>query len=176
MGMSRWKLWPFRASVGLFRLGLNVAGRIPGLPYSRFLMLESAAKRAVERSDYDRATMLAQELLSLADQYRDDWNYGNAVHHGHVVLGRAALAKEDVATARAELLLAGQTPGSPQLNSFGPNMRLARDLLLAGERSVVLEYVALCRQFWEMGSQQLAEWTADITQGGVPNFGPNLAY
>jgi hypothetical protein len=174
--MSRWKLWPLRVGLGLFRLGLHLAGKLPGLRYPRFLTLDSAAKRAVERRDYDRATLLARELLSLADAYGDDWNHGNALHHGHLVLGRVALAAGDVPTARAELLLAGQTPGSPQLDSFGPNMRLARDLLRAGEREVVLQYFALCRRFWKMGVQQLAQWTADAEQGRVPNFGPNLFY
>jgi hypothetical protein len=123
------------------------------------------ARRAVDRDKHEQARGLARELLELAQQYQDDWNYGNAVHHAHLILGRVALAERDLTGARSELLLAGQTPGSPQLNSFGPNMILARDLFRAGERDVVLDYLQLCRTFWEMGSDQLDTWTSDISQG-----------
>jgi hypothetical protein len=55
-------------------------------------------------------------------------------------------------------------------------MRLARDLLRVGQRDVVLEYLALCRRFWEMGTEHLDAWAADIAQEREPQFGPNLAY
>lgn len=160
----------------LLYFGLDLAGRLTGARYPRFLTLPRRAKRAADQGQYERAAALAQELLALSVQYRHDWNHGNALHDGHLVLGRVAFAAHDLASARAELLLAGDTPGSPQLNSFGPNMSLARDLLLAGERNAVLEYFALCRRFWEMGTEHLDAWTADINQGREPKFGPNLAY
>jgi hypothetical protein len=78
--------------------------------------------------------------------------------------------------AGRELLEAGKTPGSPQLNSFGPNMALARDLLVAGQRVVVLQYFKLCGAFWESERGRLAEWMADADAGRVPAFGANLVY
>jgi hypothetical protein len=87
-----------------------------------------------------------------------------------------ALLDGDIATARAELLLAGETPGSPQLDSFGPNMRLAKELLQAGENAIVLEYFELCQRFWVMGAQRLSQWSAAIYESRMPDFGPNLRY
>jgi len=62
------------------------------------------------------------------------------------------------------------------MNSFGPNMSLARDLLEQGERDVVLQYFDLCRNFWKMGQDQLDHWTKDVKAGNMPDFGANLVY
>jgi len=165
----------FRTGLGLYGLALGIAARLPW-KYPRFLALHARADRLVERRDGSRAAAFARELLELAESYRGDWNYGNAVHHGHLILGRVALLNGGIATARAELLLAGQTPGSPQLDSFGPNMRLAKELLEAGEKAIVLQYFDLCRRFWVMGTQNLAQWSAAINESRMPEFGPNLRY
>jgi len=165
----------FRAALGPYNVVLGIAARLPW-KYSRFLALHARAERLVERGDGPRAASFAQELLELAERYRDDWNYGNAVHKGHLVLGRVALMNGDIATARAELLLSGGTPGSPQLDSFGPDMRLAKELLEAGEKAIVLEYFELCRRFWAMGSQNLARWSAAVHESQMPDFGPNLRF
>jgi hypothetical protein len=77
--------------------------------------------------------MYAKNLLIQAESMKDNWNYGNAVHTANLVLGRIALADGDVEEAKCLLLLAGQTPGSPQLNSFGPDMLFAEELLEKGE-------------------------------------------
>jgi len=165
----------FRAALGLYGGVLGIAARLPW-KFPRFLALDARAESLVEGGDGPRAAAFARELLDLAELYRDDPNYGNAVHKGHLVLGRVALMNGDVSTARSELLLAGGTPGSPQLDSFGPNMRLAKELLEAGENGVVLEYFELCRRFWMMGSQELARWSAAIHESRMPDFGPNLRY
>ena len=47
------------------------------------------------------------------------------------------------ALANAYLLAVGRTPGSPQLNSFGPNMALAAELLQKEVRDTVLQYFEL---------------------------------
>jgi len=151
-------LWFLRISSSAFLFSMGVAARLPGGQHFRFIILPDWCKRAVAQGNNVRATTLALELLDLASCYPDDWNYGNAIHHGHLVLGRVALANGDGATARAELLAAGPTPGSPQLDSFGPN------------------YFEHCRRFWTMGETSLANWTDDINCGRAPNFGPNLNY
>jgi hypothetical protein len=55
-------------------------------------------------------------------------------------------------------------------------MTLAKGLLEAGEREVVLTYLQSCGKFWKMGSDQLQAWMATIKGGGTPDFGPNLQY
>jgi len=122
------------------------------------------------------ARKYAQELLALAPKYQKDWNYGNAVQDGNLVLGRIALKEGRTDEAKRRLLEAGKSPGSPQMDSFGPNMSLARDLLEKGERDVVLQYFDLCRKFWEMGKGDLDRWTEDVKAGRMPNFGANLIY
>jgi hypothetical protein len=169
-------LWIVRLWTRLYRLYLTVRARLPGGRYARFVALPDQCKRAVEHGEISRATALAHELLALADTYPNDWHYGNAVHHAHLTLGRVALADGNLTHARAELLEAGRTPGSPQLDSFGPNMQLARDLLEAGEREVVKQYFDLCRRFWKMGIETLDRWDQDVAEGRSPDFGPHLVY
>ncbi len=74
------------------------------------------------------------------------------------------------------MLAAGQSPGSPQMNSFGPNMSLARDLLKAGDRDTPVQYFELCRKFWTMDRGKLDDWRDAVKAGTVPNFGANLVY
>jgi hypothetical protein len=62
------------------------------------------------------------------------------------------------------------------MDSFGPNMTLAEDLLEEGERDVVLEYFSLCRKFWEMGKEELDQWTEAVKAEKMPDFGANLDY
>lgn len=168
--------WLLRIYLAVTHFVLGALARLPGGRYSRFVILPAWSKRAVDRGQNDRAIRFAHELLALSKSYPDDWNYGNAIHHGHLVLGRVALATGDLEAARRELLEAGRTPGSPQLNSFGPNMRLAEDLLSAGEMHAVREYFDLCRTFWKMGTRFLDQWSDDVASGRAPKFGPNLVY
>jgi len=140
----------------------------------RFLLIE-LAKSAFEAGDVERAHTWAVALLSQGATDKKDWNYGNAIHHGHIILGRIALLSGNLGEARQQLIEAGETPGSPQLNSFGPNMTLAKELLEKGERKSVLEYFQLCASFWT-NRTELDQWSATVKGGGIPNFGANLAY
>jgi hypothetical protein len=114
--------------------------------------------------------------LALAKEYKDDWNYGNAIHDGNMMLGRLELLGNNVERAKEYLIKAGQTTGSPQLNTFGPNVSLANDLLLMKERDIVIRYLELCRKFWEMGEDKLNKWEAEINEGRIPDFRANLDY
>jgi tetratricopeptide (TPR) repeat protein len=143
---------------------------------SRFYRLESLAKAAYKAGAFEKASRYASELLDAASKYPQDWNYGNALHHGNNVLGQVALKQGEIAKAKEYLLKAGKTSGSPQLNSFGPNMILAKDLLEKGERDTVVEYLEQCRNFWSTGKANLDEWIKEIKAGQTPNFGPNLLY
>src|SRR5438046_1216100 len=93
------------------------------------------AKAAIEARDAATARACALQMLR---ENRDPkaWYYGNVVHEANQILGLAALQQGNVRLARHYLLAAGKTPGSPQLDSFGPNMVLAQKLLERGERDV----------------------------------------
>ncbi|HXH37261.1 MAG TPA: hypothetical protein VNN08_01400 [Thermoanaerobaculia bacterium] len=143
---------------------------------NRVGILSEAAKSAVEVGDPIEAERCAREALQLLPQVKRDWNYGNIIHDSHMALGRVALRRGDIANARRELLLAGRTPGSPQLNSFGPNMSLAADLLHAGERGVVVAYFHECSSFWELGRPRLRRWETLVKYHLPPDFGPNFLF
>ncbi len=141
-----------------------------------FYKLPELAKRAFNAGAIDKATAYSKQVLEMAPQYPKDWNYGNAIYYGNFVLGRVAVQDGNLKQAGQYLLAAGATPGSPQLNSFGPNMTLAKDLLEKGQSEVVLQYLTLCRNFWKMDYGKLDQWSAAVRSGGTPNFASNLMY
>ncbi len=138
---------------------------------SRDSMLQSMARTALAAGKTEEAKKYAQKMLT---QQTNDWNSGNNVHHGNTILGRIALADNDIDEAKRRLLAAGETKGSPQLGSFGPSMALAKELLEKGETKVVLEYFELCREFWGMGKEQLDRWSVVVKSGKIPSFGSNI--
>ncbi len=141
--------------------------------------LPKLAKSAFDAGEFEHRRNYAAELLEKAvstevpEFFRND---GNALHHGNLILGRVALRSGDVEQAKRRLVAAAKVSGSPQLDSFGPNMSLALELLEQGERDVVLEYFKRCGSFWKMGTDRLQEWTSQVQQGVIPDFGPNLRY
>jgi len=144
--------------------------------YERWVALGNVALWNVDAGALDQAQVYAQELLAQSENFRNDWNYGNAIHKANLALGRVELRKGNRAGAKEYLLAAGKTPGSPQLDSFGPNMTLAKELLEAGEREAVLEYFRLCGEFWKADLGSLVNWRQLVEKGRIPNFGPNLLY
>jgi hypothetical protein len=141
-----------------------------------FYSLTTSAPAAFNAGKYDEARQDALELETITPPFQGNWNYGNAIQNYNLVFGRLALRDGDLATAKTRLLAAGHTPGSPQLDSFGPNMSLARELLIRGETESVLQYFELCRVFWKDDFGKLDEWKKAVQAGQTPDFGANLAY
>ncbi len=102
----------------------------------RFYHMAWWASRAFRRGQYEKAEALVLEYLNLAKRFKGHWDYGNAIHHGHQLLGRIRLRQGKAEEAKKHLILASKTPGSPQLDSYGPRMTLARELLLQGKRKL----------------------------------------
>ena len=143
----------------------------------RFYALGDAAKECFDGGKIEDARKYAQELMTLLPKYQDNWNYGNAVQDANLVFGRIAIQEGRIEDAKRYLIEAGKSPGSPQMDSFGPNMSLAKDLLEKGERDVVLEYFELCRKFWgKLHGDQLDKWGKEVKDGKTPDFGANLDY
>lgn len=141
----------------------------------RFHALNDAAKTHFEAKKYEAARLYADELLGLTERYREDWNYGNAVYDAHTVLGRLALLDGKVELSKEHLFAAVKTPGSPTLDTFGPNMSLAKDLLERGQKDTVVAFLNECKRFW-YDHQKADEWIKGIRKGEIPDFGANLAY
>lgn len=134
------------------------------------------AWRSLVRGDLAKAQVQANKMLQTAESRRGSWDEGNLVHHAHLILGHIRLREGDVAGAERHLLEAGRTPGSPQLDTFGPNMTLAKALLERGRRKAVLEYFRECASFWQMHDDRLVGWTREVRARKIPDFGPNLLY
>lgn len=145
--------------------------------YSRWVALGRASLWSVDVGRYDDANAFARELEALLVKYPTDWNYGNAVSQVHTTLGRLALKRGDFELAKRELALAGTSPGSPQMDTFGPNLTLARDLLASGDpgaRAAVLAHFDAIEKFWRMDRSALRVWREDVRAGREPNFGTAL--
>jgi hypothetical protein len=142
----------------------------------KFHMTREITPLAFNAGDPVKAGMYAKDLFIQAESMKDDWDYGNAVHTANLVLGRIALAAGDIDEAKRLLLLAGKTPGSPQLESFGPDMLFAKELLEKGEKDVVIQYFTLCSAFWKMDDGKLAQWKTEVQNNEIPDFGPNVRY
>jgi tetratricopeptide (TPR) repeat protein len=148
--------------------------------------LAELAKTAFDAGAYDKARQYANDLLQQGEQiaaagkadprtpafiFQED---DNALHDANSVLGRLALHNDDISGAEAHLLAMGRVSGSPRLNSAGPNMQLAHDLLERGDRQPVLAYFDECEKFWK--DKNLSEWRSQVEKGKIPDFGGNLVY
>ena len=126
----------------------------------------------------------AKEVLTIAEALLasntvTNWNYGNLTYDMHSLLGRIALREGDVAGAKRQLAASGKTPGSPQLDSFGPDFVLARELLQRGEQAVVIEHLDNVALFWanpdnrssltKEHQKKIAAWKETIRAGRNPD-------
>lgn len=141
---------------------------------SSYLLLDIATL-ALEANELDAAKIFAQTALRIVTipqhpMYKD----GYIVHHGNILLGRLALKKGEKEKSKMYLLAASQSTGSPVLDSFGPKMALAKELLENGECGVVIDYINNCSIFWHSINHQAQQWIYVIEHGGIPDFGSNM--
>ncbi|MEO7253904.1 MAG: hypothetical protein ABIZ64_06640, partial [Casimicrobium sp.] len=145
----------------------------------RYYALGDAAMWSVDVGKLDDAERYAKELLALNEKMGRDWNNGNAIHKGHSALGRIAIKRGDVAEGERQLALAATSKGSPQMDTFGPNMSLPRDLLATGKpsaKAVVLAYFDHLPTFWTMDGGAISVWRNDVEHDREPNFGSHLLF
>lgn len=145
-------------------------------PERRHRQLPELGKAALAAGDLEAARRYADEMLQVAADSPDASYRDDLVHYGHLVLGRLAVRDGDLDQAKENLLAAARVAGSFQLRSFGPNMTLAEELLRAGERDAVLEYLQLVGEFWSSGAERLETWRVAIESEEIPDFGANLLY
>jgi hypothetical protein len=142
----------------------------------RFYELTKNLQQKFEAGEIEEVKSDINEIKRILPNYATNWNYGNAVHKINVVEGRIALKKGNVEEAKRYLISAGKTKGSPQLNSFGPNMSLAKELLEKREREIVIQYFDLCSKFWKSDYSKLNDWKEIVQKGEIPEFGANLKF
>lgn len=138
--------------------------------YQRYILLDTAAKTAFELGQYDQATAYAQELIALAAKFQDDWNYSSAVHNANIIMGRTALLKNDINSAKQFLLAAGKVPYSKILDNHGADLQLAGALLARGQREIVSQYLRDCTRLWPHDRDRLEHWRQQVAEGKNPNL------
>ena len=139
-------------------------GSGPG--YQRLQTLMAEAQAALNAGNPALASARAGQLLR-ENTDKSSWNYGNVVYEANQILGLAALRRGNVDAAKRYLLAAGRTPGSPQLDSFGPEMTLAQALLAQGQKQVVLTFLDLVTKFWATPKPGMERFSALYTEHGT---------
>lgn len=167
------------ADKDVFRLKKDLSQPVP------FITNDARASKIDEQKALNAATGSSLKKLaikSLADgdtraasKYAGEWlnsntnqkayYYGTTVHDANQIMGVAALKEGRVADAKSYLLKAGATRGSPGLNSFGPAMVLAQQLLEKNETQAVMEYLDLVAKFWASSSDEYLRRVEEKTPG-----------
>ena len=88
-----------------------------------------------------------------------------------MVLGRIALKRGDIENAKRHLMACADGSGSPVLSSFGPDMKLARDLLDRAEKDAVLEFLEMCATLYTHNGASYSQWAKMINDDQQPDFG-----
>jgi TonB family protein len=162
--MTLSQAWPRSKAQVLADYENDLEGTDPSLQQA---FLPQLAKAAIDAGEIDKAERYANEALGVTSPVPDD---GTAVHDAHLVLGRVAMTRQEIDLAKLHLREAGKTTGGPVLSSFGPDLTLAQQLLDAGQRATVLEYLTRCETFWISGRPQLQKWEAAIRAGERPHL------
>lgn len=155
--------------------------QIEDVPQIILQMQDPMAVAAMESGDLSLSKQIAEEMLT-HNKDPNSWNYGNVIFQANTVLGRVALRENNLEKAGEYLIRSGKTPGSPQLNSFGPSFVLARELLEKGQKETVIAYLDLVAVFWanpdktlpkykkwtEEKALLLTKWKQEIRDGRTP--------
>lgn len=136
-------------------------------------LLNPAARYALESGKLDTAEKYAGQLLESARKVKSkmngwDWNQGNAIHNGHIVLGLVALKRGEMVLAKHHLMESTKTSGSPQLGEYGTDFELARELLKKKKQQTVVEYLKACRSIWKSRTDSL-EIATEYAREGAAN-------
>jgi len=156
----------------------NNPNSVPGYvrEYHHFSKMDDQAYDRLKGGDYIAAKAISKRLLVIAEEYSDDWNYGNAVHHANTILGLVSLKEGETDKAIEYFQASGKVKGSPQLDSFGPSTCLAFEMLLLDKDNEVIEYLDNVASFWDFGYKQLPEWKKNIRAGDIPDIWQRLKY
>ncbi|MDR3615991.1 MAG: hypothetical protein P4L53_20710 [Candidatus Obscuribacterales bacterium] len=132
----------------------------------RFYALTNIAQAALAANETKRAEDAANQLLASSKNFHDNWNFGNAVFDGNTILGKIRFIEGDIEAAGKYLIAASQTPGSPQLDSFGPDFRLCAMLIDKNQLQMAREFLINCSKFWK--SSKIKKWITEIDAGIKP--------
>lgn len=107
----------------------------------------------------------AEQLLDIVTVNPAVGNFDQMIHAGETMLGRVALAEGRREEANKHLKESARV----KLPS-APRMTLAQDLLDAGERDAVLEYLEACRAFWKYDEGRIDHFEKLIRAQAKPDI------
>jgi hypothetical protein len=141
----------------------------------KFYLITNLGPAALAANQIEKARSYAEQSLAMGQALQSQPGFGPSLysqgtHVGNVVLGQIAYLSGDIKGAKEHLLQAGNVTGSPSLNSFGPDMLLAKELAAKGESETVIKYLDLCASFWQNDRGRLEIWKKNLKQGEAPNF------
>jgi len=140
-----------------------------------FYSLSERLERAVKTKNCPTIQNVAGELLAIAPYYSSNWNYGNAIFDGHMAYAWCAVKEKKIESALNHLDEAAKTPGSPQLNTFGPpyhDMSVLSELLKEGHKKEVTLFLVKLKRFWdsEFSDDYFDYWEKEIEHKRIPKF------
>lgn len=141
---------------------------------AQFYRFRHTLQKQLRDAQFDLAAATARKYLEESRYYRCNWNFGNAIHDAHAALGMDALHRGDIAAAAEFLFLAGRSPGSPQLDTFGPDLSLAQAVLKAGRKDAVASYLWGIGRFWKDDGGAVQRWKLDLAADRTPDFEAQL--
>jgi len=142
----------------------------------RFVQLSDIARAALEAGDEVKAQNYAEEVLAETAQHKTSWNYGNAIHHGNLVIGQDRTQARRLGRGKSPPAESRRHSGFTPTELFWTEHDAGQGALEKHEKDVVLEYFMKCEKFWEMRGQKLAEWKTLVKQDRIPDFGGNLVH
>ena len=130
-----------------------------------FEHVKYAAEICFLAGSYQDSRLFTQQIKDNIDSF----NYttkGGMLHEYHTLMGRHMVREGNLEEAKQHLMLSIDLSPSAVMQSFGPNMSLALDLLLQGEKVTVLAYLNGCARFWE--KEPIEIWKTKINDNKVP--------
>lgn len=163
-----------------------------------FHSIQNFVEKAIEENRIEKVTTYSLEYLKMAELFKTNWHYGNAIFYGNFYLSYTSLKQKDLSSSLKYLKLASLSPGSPQLNSFGPfNSPEIRTHLKAlaelKQKKALIEFAENCKKFFvddksktyteeeskrnelvrRSGLKELNYFIAQITNSEIPDFNSN---
>ena len=155
-------------NIARFREGIPLIAKAKGGDTAAQEIRILLAQSALDAEDITLARETAEEALAGNVDPKDD-AYGDVAHEMNLVLASCALAMGNKPEARRRVLQASRTPGSSQLDSFGPKFPIVYELYKVGDRDLMIEYLTNIGRFWK--SDLLADWKRSIASGKEPEDG-----
>ena len=146
----------------------------------RAALLLSLLPIVFDSGDLELAVSLARELILDFGGETSSPNFEMAAHIGNIILGKVALAKNDLARAADHLMISIRAPLRKEDGFFTEiDLSLAAELFRRGEKKVVVEFLASAQEvsgftedadLFEEEISALKKWIGEIEKGSEPSF------